>query len=571
MRTASTAILLGSIIGLAAAFPGAAPAQAAQGPLCRRPAALPFDAGMDIDGSAGAARLAERSRGSGSDSTSAIASMGEGSSSELPLGHALPHAAPEPLTAWRDNLRAPPPPARPSAPVPPGSSVPEAEATADAGETSGRPVSPSEYGATFGAPLPPRAEADAAREMAPLPAPAARAPASPPSGPSAFESRVPSSPPQRTPQAGLLTAGDHDDLLNPRLYARYAKAFIAREPLRGIPHVDTERVLTVAVTDAVDRPVPFAAVTLTCADGNSLTLKTLADGTVAFFPMLDNLGESVAVSVRSGQGQRVDSGSVDLRRLSGGQRQTVTLPDAAAPVRAFDLALVIDTTGSMSDELSYLTAELQSILDGIAAAHPGLDIRVGAVVYRDRGDAYVTRSHGFTKDVRSLRDMLAQQSAGGGGDYPEAVEAAMARAVSLDWREDAVKSLLLVADAPPHAEDVAATWNAGEVARHKRIQIVPVGASGVAEGAEYVMRAMAAVTQSRYVFLTDDSGIGNPHAAPAVDCYKVTRLNGLLRQVLDGQISGRRVEPQPQDVIRTVGNYDNGRCILPQDFSADLQ
>ena len=38
------------------------------------------------------------------------------------------------------------------------------------------------------------------------------------------------------------------------------------------------------------------------------------------------------------------------------------------------------------------------------------------------------------------------------------------------------------------------------------------------------MRAMAAATQSRYLFLTDDSGIGNPHAPPAIDCYRVTKL-----------------------------------------------
>ena len=51
-----------------------------------------------------------------------------------------------------------------------------------------------------------------------------------------------------------------------------------------------------------------------------------------------------------------------------------------------------------------------------------------------------------------------------------------------------------------------------------------MGASGVGPGAEYMMRAMSALTQSRYIFLTDDSGIGNPHAPPSVDCYNVTSL-----------------------------------------------
>ena len=59
-----------------------------------------------------------------------------------------------------------------------------------------------------------------------------------------------------------------------------------------------------------------------------------------------------------------------------------------------------------------------------------------------------------------------------------------------------------------------------------------VAASGVADKAEYAMRAMAAATQSRYLFLTDDSGVGNPHAPPAIDCYLVTRLDALVRLAL---------------------------------------
>ena len=82
------------------------------------------------------------------------------------------------------------------------------------------------------------------------------------------------------------------------------------------------------------------------------------------------------------------------------------------------------------------------------------------------------------------------------------------------------------------------------------------------------MRAMAAVTQSRYTFLTDDSGIGNPHAPPAIDCYLVTRLDHLLRRVIDSQLSGRRVEPSQSEIVRSVGQYDAGRCVLPADFQS---
>lgn len=368
-------------------------------------------------------------------------------------------------------------------------------------------------------------------------------------------------PPRPRPQSGLLTAGDHDDLLNPELYASYAGRFLQHSNLQGLPRLDTRRVLTVAVQDEAGRPVPFARVTLTCADGNSLSLATVADGTAVFYPGLDRLGRNVRLSV-PGTAAR----TVVIADGAGAQRQGVTLRSGGAPVRKFDLLLAIDTTGSMGDEIAYLKSELRTILADLRRSHPGLDIRLGLVAYKDQGDVYVTRTYPFVSNINLMQANLQAQYADGGGDYPEAMDLALARAVAQDWRPDAVKSLLLVADAPPHDENIGKAWRAAEAARAKRIHIVPVAASGVGDVAEYAMRAMAAATQSRYIFLTDDSGIGNPHATPAVDCFLVTRLDRLVRRVLDSQISGRRVEPRDGEVIRSVGRYEGGKCVLPPDY-----
>lgn len=444
---------------------------------------------------------------------------------------------PEPMPAPPVVMEAPvvdsPPPPPPPAPMPaspePGTASPEIAVTGSAVGKAGS----SEAGA---------------------PVASARVPA---------DSRAtmpwPGRPPrwQPEPQAGLLTAGEHDDLLNPELYARYVARYLGQQQEAGVPRLDTARTLTIAVNDGAGRPVPFANVTLTCADGNTLSLTTLADGTAVFFPGYDRLGSSVRARV-GGQNRIVDLGSAGVQRVAF---TTGSSPD----VRKFDLMLMIDTTGSMGDEIAYLKTELASILNALKRSHPGLDIRLGLVAYRDIGDEYVTRSFAFSSDLSRTQGVLAALNADGGGDYPEAVDQALIRAVGMPgWRPDAVKSLLFVADAPPHDNLIARSWRAADVARAKRIQIVPVAASGVADKAEYVMRAMAAATQSRYIFLTDDSGIGNPHAPPAIDCYLVTRLNTMVRRVLDSQISGRRIEPAPQDVIRTVGNYDAGRCILPR-------
>ena len=373
--------------------------------------------------------------------------------------------------------------------------------------------------------------------------------------------------PQPYPQAGLLTAGEHDDLLNPELYARYVGASDLGQFVRSLPVLDTRAVLTVEVRDDMGRPVPFADVVLTCSDGNRLTVPTLADGRAVFFPGVDRLSPDVRITAQRNGRMLGEERQVRISNGAGGQMVTLSSRQGAQTARKLDLMLVVDTTGSMSDELKFLQTELKSVVNALVQRHPELDVRVGFVFYRDQGDDYVTHTVPFDTRMERLQGALAKQYADGGGDYPEAMDQALIRAVGQDWRPDAIKSLLLVADAPPHDEKVSTTWLASRVAREKRIQITPVAASGVADTAEYAMRAMAALTQSRYLFLTDDSGVGNPHAPPAIDCYLVTRLDAALRRVLDSQISGRRIEPDRTEVIRSVGQYDAGRCILPRDWS----
>lgn len=404
------------------------------------------------------------------------------------------------------------------------------------------------------------------------PPPAASSPPPPSSASSGISSDIgrimpprpeprPDPSPRPQPQSGLLTAGEHDDLLNPELYARYVNRSNLGQSVRDLPRLDTANLLTVEVKDESGRPVAFSQVEVRCSDGNVIALKTMADGKVVFFPEMDRLSSDVSIRA-AGHSWR----DVKLARNSGATTIGITSRRSAPKVTKLDLMLVVDATGSMSDELQFLKTELAEITSGLTRRHRDLDIRIGFSFYRDKGDQYVTRTRALGRDYGQGQSFLNRQSAGGGGDYPEAMQTALIRAANQDWRGDAVKTLLLVADAPPHDADIPMAWRAAEHLRQDRVHIVPVGASGVADNAEYVMRAMAAATQSRYTFLTDDSGVGNSHAEPSVDCYLVTRLDALLRRVIDSQISGRRIEPDDQEVIRSVGKSNAGRCVLPPSF-----
>ncbi len=216
--------------------------------------------------------------------------------------------------------------------------------------------------------------------------------------------------------------------------------------------------------------------------------------------------------------------------------------------RQLDLALVIDTTGSMGDELNYLKVEIDHIAAEVHERFPNVDQRFGLILYRDQGDEYVTRSFDFTPSLADFRRTLAAQSANGGGDYPEAMHLALEQSTQLSWRgAGAARVVFLVADAPPHAQFAQRTLDAVQKLRRAGVTVFPVASSGVKEQAEFIMRAVAFLTQGRYLFLTDHSGVGNPHAKPDAASYSVEKLDQLMIRMIAQKLSGQA--GLPQDVI----------------------
>jgi len=229
-----------------------------------------------------------------------------------------------------------------------------------------------------------------------------------------------------------------------------------------------------------------------------------------------------------------------------------------------DVAIVLDTTSSMGDEIKYLQAEFDSIATTIKTKFPQTVPRFGLVVYRDHMDDYLTRAVPFTADVQAFRASLAAQSSGGGGDMPEAVPEGLTEGVGLGWRAEAnvARVMFWVADAPQHPGEEPIVNTAVNAAVQKGIHVYPVGASGVDATAELAMRGTAQMTGGRYLFLTDDSGIGNSHAEPHIPCYVVTKLQGAMVRMVESEMIGKRAEPLATDVIRTVGSPTDGKCTL---------
>ena len=247
--------------------------------------------------------------------------------------------------------------------------------------------------------------------------------------------------------------------------------------------------------------------------------------------------------------------------------------EAQAPLRPhdrLDISFVIDTTGSMGDELRYLQTEFLAISQTISERYPNAEPRWSLVLYRDIGDEYVVRSFDFDGDPQAFQMRLAAQRAGGGGDTPEAPERGLGEMVSFGWRQEAsvAKIAFWVADAPHHAQNAQALGSTILQSRATGIHIYPVASSGIDEFTELTMRTAAQLTGGRYLFLTNDSGVGNSHKEPSIPCYFVTRLDNAMLRMIDIELSGVYHEPAPSEIIRTGGNPQNGACALASGESA---
>jgi hypothetical protein len=115
-----------------------------------------------------------------------------------------------------------------------------------------------------------------------------------------------------------------------------------------------------------------------------------------------------------------------------------------------------DCTGSQGSYISAATRNIELICDTIFESgrlQAREDLRIGLVAYRDhppQDHTYVTKNFGFTSDVALVHKHLNSLYASGGGDGPEAVTAGMAEALQMEWRPNASKMVVLIADAPPH-------------------------------------------------------------------------------------------------------------------------
>ena len=364
--------------------------------------------------------------------------------------------------------------------------------------------------------------------------------------------------PQTLPQSGLLTAGSFDDNLTPQFYQRFVRSMTQNRDLGTLPLRFHGQRLLVTVRNGDGKPVGNCRIHVAPAGGGpGVDLISRSNGSAVCLTSWDgiNADGDLVVTVTPPDG----SSPVTETVRKGLDRWDLKLPSAAAALPAnLDLCICLDTTGSMTRELPFLVSEIRTISAAIHDKFPDVRTRYGLVVYKDADDEYVAKRFDFTADVEEFRRNLAAQRAAGGGDIPEAVQEGFAEATKLQWREqDTARVMFHVADAPPHDQDIEKTLLLADQLRKKGVVIYPVACKNYDDPCEFVMRSSALLTGGRFLFLTDDSGIGGTHDEPHVPYYKVERLEQLMIRMIASELAGKRIEPEPSKVLRVVGKPIN--------------
>lgn len=329
--------------------------------------------------------------------------------------------------------------------------------------------------------------------------------------------------PTRNISAGMLTAGEVNDFAKWNLWPMVRDSILG-EFIDEWKIAPRERYTVQVVTQKGGYPIASQDVSLIDGNGNTL-----------FQAVTDNTGKAELWSMVVGrsslvQGLKIRVGDYVAEAKSW---QTVVLDEPCDVSDAVDVMFVFDATGSMGDELRYLQAEMRDVIARAKDATGGLEIRTGAVVYRDHHyDEYLTRISRLTDDISVTQQFIDRQEANGGGDYPEAVpEALMAALNSGGFNSNArARIVFLVLDAPCHQDSATIALLHEQIlnAAAMGVRIVPVVCSGLGKSGEYLMRSIALTTNGTSFFLTDDSGIGHTHLKPATDSLKVEHLNDML-------------------------------------------
>ena len=147
------------------------------------------------------------------------------------------------------------------------------------------------------------------------------------------------------------------------------------------------------------------------------------------------------------------SGGIEMTATSSEevpQRIMEIIDQAMSKDKPFDLAFVVDTTGSMGNHITQVKNTLSKIIEKLNSK--AKEWLAAFVEYRDLNEEFVSRvPTPLTKDTKKLQAGIDSLQAVGGGDFCEHVYSGLQTALTdLNWRKGTDHHIILIGDAPAH-------------------------------------------------------------------------------------------------------------------------
>ncbi len=190
---------------------------------------------------------------------------------------------------------------------------------------------------------------------------------------------------------------------------------------------------------------------------------------------------------------------------------------SAAPLRHLDLAFVIDTTGSMMEDINEVKQNMKNYLNDLDSS--GMDYRIAIIDYRDfptRPDCDSTDypykvQLDFTSDYSAILSAINSLTLGNGGDWEETIYSALIDGMDkLSWRESAGKAAIVMGDAPALDPEPFTGYTKGMVVEKMKTGKIAVS------GAEKATRDSAAASRTPITLFT----IATVDYPETVECFE---------------------------------------------------
>jgi uncharacterized protein YegL len=349
-----------------------------------------------------------------------------------------------------------------------------------------------------------------------------------------------------TPSAAVR-AGEWDDNANYREFSQW----LGGRPAPAAHYMDIRQRRFVVVRDAAGMGVPACRIVVEDDQDLRVDLWTSAAGRALLFPYAEGLaGRELTATTRCAGGAKL---RFSLNEPDGVVELRVPEQRVLPQERSIDVAFILDSTGSMSEEIAAVKSTIQKVAESLRGSN--VRVRMGLVEFKDRGDPFVTKIYPMSTELRSFAQQVAEIHASGGGDTPESVNEALHVAVQqLAWNDASIAKLaFLVGDAPPHLDYPQDYHYALEArtAAQRGIQIFTVAASGMDTLGQVVWRQVAQYTGATNLFVLrggagpQSTGAGDPKSScgGTQTAYTSGNLDALILAKINGTVRSLERDP----------------------------